>query len=163
VQPFHAGRLLAVSGVAWQGELVCAVHQRALRIWPPDCGISAYAETVPRDDAREAAVAALLAGIGWSGVFQAQFLEADGSAYLIDLNPRVYGSLALAIAAGANLPAVWADLLLGRPPALLRLGPGGLPGLLPRRRTVHAVWSRRDPAPLLATVRKLIPRARSAR
>ena len=37
---------------------------------------------------------------------------------MIDLNPRPYGSLALAIGSGLKLPAVWADLLLGREPRL---------------------------------------------
>ena len=44
---------------------------------------------------------------------------------LIDLNGRFYGSLSLAVAAGANLPAVWADLAMGRPPqAPVRAVPG---------------------------------------
>src|SRR4051794_16931078 len=53
VQPFLDGTLAAVCGVAWNGELVCAVHQQARGIWPPHAGISAFAETVPRDSPLE--------------------------------------------------------------------------------------------------------------
>ncbi len=180
VQPFVEGRLSAVAGAAWEGELVCALHQVALRITPPDCGISAYAVTVPREAELEAAVARLLGAIGWSGLFQLQFIrDRTGVDYLIDFNPRMYGSLALATAAGLNLPAIWLDLLLGRRPivpeyevgvryraeekdiralvrVLFRGRPGeALRGLVPRRRTVHAVFSVRDPLPLLTSIGKL--------
>jgi predicted ATP-grasp superfamily ATP-dependent carboligase len=178
VQPYLEGRLRAICGVAWNGELVCAEHQAAERIWPPECGISAYAETVPPDHELEAGVARLVASIGWSGIFQAQFLAVGDSVYLIDLNPRIYGSLALAISAGLNLPAIWVELLLGRRPTLAgyRVGTrfraeendaralgvalasgqwSAVRALAPRRRTAHAVFALRDPAPLLTTLGKL--------
>ncbi len=181
VQPYMDGRLSAISGVAWEGRLVCAVHQISHRIWPPDVGYSSYAETVPADPLLESRVAHLLREIGWSGLFQAQFLcTADGRRFLIDFNPRAYGSLALAVRAGANLPAMWAALVLGMPLPQVRYRPevryrlehndmraaarrmrGGdmaeaLAALLPRRRTAHAVFSLRDPRPLLTTAEKLL-------
>jgi biotin carboxylase len=111
VQPAIEGRLGAISGVAWEGTMVLAVHQVSRRIWPPHAGVSAYAETVAPDLALEGRLAGLIRLLGWSGIFQAQFILADEAAYFIDLNPRIYGSLALSVAAGANLPAVWVDLL----------------------------------------------------
>jgi predicted ATP-grasp superfamily ATP-dependent carboligase len=181
VQPYMDGRLSAISGVAWEGRLVCAVHQVSHRIWPPDVGYSSYAETVPADPVLESPVARLLQEIGWSGLFQAQFLcTADGRRFLIDFNPRAYGSLALAVRAGANLPALWAALVLGMPlppvryrsevryrlehndlrAAGRRMRDGdmlkALVALLPRRRTAHAVFSLRDPRPLLTTAEKLL-------
>ncbi|HYN36303.1 MAG TPA: ATP-grasp domain-containing protein, partial [Actinomycetota bacterium] len=49
---------------------------------------------------------------GFNGVFQAQF----AGDYLLDLNPRVYGSLPLATRAGVNLPGVYCDILRGNAP-----------------------------------------------
>lgn len=178
VQRYVGGELSAICGVAWHGEVVCASHQASRRIWPPGAGISSFAVTVAPDEELEAGVRRLIDAIGWSGIFGVQFLRGEGHAYLIDLNPRIYGSLALAIAAGHNLPAIWADLLLGRLP---RVGPyrvgaayrfeeddvraifhaarrgnvRALAALLPRRDTTHAVFSLRDPAPLLVTLGKL--------
>jgi predicted ATP-grasp superfamily ATP-dependent carboligase len=187
LQPFVTGSLAAVCGVAWNGELVCAIHQVADRIWPPDCGISAYATTVHPDATREAAVRRLLSLLGLSGIFQAQFVRVGGDWAFIDLNPRVYGSLALAVAAGLNLPAIWTDLLLGRVPEVgsYRVGVGfraegndarwiahnlrrgrlraGASGLLPRRRTVHALFSIRDPLPALKRVSGIVTRSRAGR
>ena len=182
VQPFVKGRLAAIGAVAWEGRIVAAVHQVAERIWPPDCGISAYAATVERDEQLEAAAARLLASLGWSGIVQLQFLRRDGRSLLVDLNPRPYGSLALAVAAGVNLPQLWVELLLGGTPRAnsYRVGvryrveekdmralihelvrgrrQAALAGLVPRPRTVHAVFSLRDPAPLLTTVTKAAAR-----
>lgn len=179
VQPHVAGPLLSVAGVAWQGELVCASHQVARRIYPPVCGVSAYAETIPRDPELEERIARLLRSIGWSGIFQAQFIRSGDTHYLIDLNPRIFGSLALPVAAGLNLPAIWVDLLLGGRPAVnsYRVGTRyraeekdagallgafargqfrvGFGGLIPRRRTVHAVYSLKDPRPTVTTLAKV--------
>jgi hypothetical protein len=184
VQPFLDGTLTAVAGVAWRGELVSAVHTAARRIFPERAGASAYAETVARDAELERGVAELVGLIGWSGIYDVQFVRSGGQPFLIDFNPRVYGSMALAVAAGHNVPAIWADLLLGREPrvgeyrvgvryrceerdvrALLRYAAERrfgelLAGVLPRPRTTHAVFSLRDPAPLLTLVEKYRARRR---
>ena len=111
--------------------------------------------------------------LGWSGVFNLQLIERDGRDYVIDLNPRFYVSLTLAVAAGLNLPAIWTSLLLGLPfedrgyragvrfrqekgdprailSELRRGRLGAARDLLPRRRTVHALFSIRDPRPGLS-------------
>ena len=173
IQPALEGYLTATSGVAWRGEVVAMAHQVARRIFPPQCGITAFAETVTPDPALEAGVSRLIGALGWSGIFQVQFVSSGGVSYLIDLNPRMYGSLALAVAAGLNLPAIWADLLLGRPPRagickvgarfrseerdLAALGAAMIAAdwrtvldvLRPRRGTTHALGALRDPMPLL--------------
>jgi biotin carboxylase len=178
VQQYLPGILRAVCGVVWNGELVCAVHQVTHRTWPPD-GPSAYAQTTAADPDLEQGVARLLGLVGWSGVFQAQFIESDGRNYLIDFNPRLYGSVSLAVFAGLNLPAIWANLLVGGAPAagnyrvgvryrceerdlralLAALAHGRVgvvvDGLVPRRRTVHAIFSRRDPLPAITSIAKL--------
>jgi predicted ATP-grasp superfamily ATP-dependent carboligase len=176
VQPYLQGRLAAVSGVAWKGRVVCAAHQVARRIYPPDCGISAFAVTTPPDEALEAAVSRLIALVGWSGLFQAQVLRSDDHASFIDLNPRMYGSLSLTVAAGLNLPAIWVERLRGSRPQLgaYRIGAryrseerdaGAIVtatlarrwreaagALVPRPGTTHAVFSLRDPLPLLTSI-----------
>jgi predicted ATP-grasp superfamily ATP-dependent carboligase len=173
VQPFATGRMRAVCGVLDAGRLVAAVHQDYVRIWPPGCGTASAAVTTAPDLDLEARLPHLLAG--HSGVFQVQLIED----FVIDVNPRVYGSLPLAVTAGANLPAIACAAAAGNPPdTLVRGRPGvryrwlegdlrsvlhdvrhgDLPlraagrALLPRRGTAHSVESLRDPAPLLARV-----------
>jgi predicted ATP-grasp superfamily ATP-dependent carboligase len=173
VQPFLEGSLAAACGVFWDGRLLCAEHQVARRIWPPECGVSSYAVTVPPDPELEEKIAALLQAIGWQGMFELQFIRRPEGEYVIDLNTRFYGSLALAVRSGLNLPAIWVDLLLGREPRIGRYRPGvryrseqrdaraivhafragrraeALRALVPRPRTAHAIFSARDPLPFI--------------
>ncbi len=185
LQPYITGSLVGVSGVSWEGELVCALHQVSTRIWPVLAGGGSYAQTIPPNIELERCVGRLLRSVSWSGLFQVQFIrDIRGEHYFIDLNPRIYGSLALAVAAGLNLPEIWLNLLLGRRldvgsyrvgtryrhderdvRALARmLADGGearwraLRGLVPRRGTTHAVFSLRDPMPLLTSAAKLANR-----
>jgi predicted ATP-grasp superfamily ATP-dependent carboligase len=146
-------------------------------------GGSAYAETIPPDDELERGVGRFLQLVDWSGLFQVQFIQDErGEHYLIDFNPRVYGSLALAVAAGLNLLDIWVARLLGRPHHVdgYRIGTrfrneekdvralaqmlvdgerlGALQGCMPRRGTTHAIFSVHDPMPLLTSLGKVTTR-----
>ena len=174
VQSFSEGDIWSVSGVVAAGRVLAAVQQRYLRIWPVSCGTASAAVTVPVDEERLDALRCLLDG--YEGVFQAQFA---GEA-LIDVNPRVYGSLPLAVAAGVNLPAIWCAWLEGRHPAVplrgrpgrryrwlegdirhvtsgLRTGRlnvrGAVAALGPHIGTAHSVEALSDPGPLIARLR----------
>jgi predicted ATP-grasp superfamily ATP-dependent carboligase len=178
VQPFLGDPMGAVGGVVWRGRLVCAVHQRNDRTWPAYCGTSSSAVTIEPDDALERELLRLLDG--FEGIFQAQL----AGPYLLDLNPRVYGSLPLAVAAGVNLPAAWCDLVGGAEVPTRRARPGvryrwmegdirslfsslrsrriGMAGALralrPVRGTAHSVESLRDPGPSFARLRHAMRR-----
>ncbi len=175
VQPYIEGRLISVNGVAFEGELYGANQHVVHRVWPDRCGQAVNAETIPMDPERERATAAFMRELDWNGVFNLQLIERDGRDYVIDLNPRFYVSLTLAVAAGLNLPAIWTSLLLGLPveddgyragmrfrqekgdprAILAEIRRGQLRAardLLPRRRTVHALFSIRDPRPGLSIV-----------
>ena len=98
-------------------RVVSSVQQEADRLWPPEAGGTVRATSVAIDPELERATAALLAQIGWFGLAQLQFVvPGDGVPRLIDFNGRFYGSLELALAAGPNLPAIWAALATGRSP-----------------------------------------------
>lgn len=182
VQPYLSGTLRAVGGVTWRGEIVAAAHQRYLRTWPPSAGGASAAVSVEPDRALEDKLTALLGGR--DGIFMAQLVDD----VLLDLNPRVYGSLPLAVAAGVNLPAIFCDLRSRPSRAVVRrrgragvtyrwiegdvrhvvarvrakeMGAvGALRALRPRRGVVHPVASLRDPGPMVARLRFALERAR---
>jgi hypothetical protein len=118
VQPHVADEMHAVAGVIWRGELKVAVHQRHVRLWPPQCGDACYAITTVPDPALEEGLRILLAD--FDGIFQAEF----AGQFLLDLNPRVYGSLPLAVSAGANLVGAFCDLLRRADVGSIRARPG---------------------------------------
>lgn len=106
-------RLLSLAGVATEDGLLAVAASRYLRTWPVHAGAAAFSETIAPPPGLVAAARAVLGQLGWHGIFELEFLETNkNQALLIDLNPRVYGSLALAVAAGVNLPALWCDFLL---------------------------------------------------
>jgi hypothetical protein len=107
VQRFLTDPLRAVAGVIWNGRLRAAVHQGYLRTWPPDCGVACAAVTVAPDHTLEGRLPALLEG--YDGIFQVQLL----GDHVIDINPRVYGSMPLAVRAGVNLPDITCRLSCG--------------------------------------------------
>lgn len=173
VQPYLVGEQRTVDGLAWNGEVVAVAQKTGDRTWPRDCGVLAYGRIVQSDPDLERCCREMLAGACWSGLFNLQFLDTPDGRFLIDFNPRAWNSLAVQVEAGANLPAAWVDLLLGRPvrPAVPRLGrrfrsefddarslwgawrsgqrSAAVRGLRPRRRTSHAMLSWKDPAPAL--------------
>lgn len=137
VQSYLSDGMRAMGGVISDGKLIAAVHQRYLRTWPSDCGGACAAETVEPDTEMEKRLVELMDG--FEGVFQAQF----AGDYLLDLNPRVYGSLPLATRAGVNLPGIFCDALRGK-----------LPGSIVRGRTgVFFRWLEGDFRHLLHGVR----------
>ena len=177
VQPVIDGEFHGLSGLAYQGRLVATMHTRYVRMWPQPCGTVAAAETVPPDDDLEARVAHLLRD--YDGPFHLDF----AGRYLLDVNPRIHATLPLAIRGGANLVAMYCDLLQGRSVPSVRVAPGlrfrwlegdlrtllwnarrGTPvrstlgALLPRRGTVHSFATIRDPGPAVARTRYMVRR-----
>jgi predicted ATP-grasp superfamily ATP-dependent carboligase len=185
LQEFVRGRLMSWAGVFDPGSgVLAAVQQESLRTWPLDAGVTARGITVPLSSALSSRIEAMLARLEWSGLAQLQFLmPPDGVPRLIDFNGRFYGSIGLAIAAGANLPAVWAAAATGRPVprAVARPGVrfqwlrGDLLGSLTGRRPVelgrcglwtvgafHPVWRADDPRPALRASAQFVRRRAAA-
>jgi predicted ATP-grasp superfamily ATP-dependent carboligase len=108
-------RIIFCAAVKSGERLLGFTVARFVRTWPPDAGSAAMAVTVDPPAGLEARVLDFVSRIGWKGVFQLQLLELDHRRFgLIDLNPRLFASLSLALRAGANLPGIWADQLLDR-------------------------------------------------
>ncbi len=180
VQPKIDAQFHGLGGIAFQGRLVATMRTRYLRLWPQPCGTIAAAETLPPDPMLEEKVAQLLRD--YDGPFHLDFV----GPYLLDVNTRIHATLPLALAGGANLVAMYCDLLLGRPVTTVRVPAGGrfrwvegdlrslwwsarrdnararstLVALIPRRGTVHSFASISDPGPAATRVGYMARRVR---
>ena len=175
LQSFIEGPLVSVAGVAWKGELHAPTEFTATRTWPISGGALAWGETVALDQTIADGIQAIIRKCGFEGLLQVQFIQGAERLYVIDINPRLYASVGLAIAAGHNLPAIWVDFLAGRQPSIgtsyrtgvrfraehndFRIAATEAAGrqwrkatttLRPRTGAVHAIWSIRDPAPCIS-------------
>jgi predicted ATP-grasp superfamily ATP-dependent carboligase len=118
VQRRVTGKVISVGGVATDRGLVGSVVSRYLRTWPAEGGRSSYTESIVPPAGLLDRVDALVAAIGWTGIFELELIQReDGLLHAIDFNPRPYGSMALARAAGVPLASLWCDALLGANPA----------------------------------------------
>lgn len=91
------------------------VHARIHEL-PLTGGGSTYRKSISPDPVLVAMAQRLLGTLNWHGVAMVEFKRSDdGSIYLMEINPRLWGSLALAIDAGVNFPLGMWHLACGQP------------------------------------------------
>ena len=169
--------IVSCAAVRVEGRLLGFTLARYARTYPPQVGMAALATTIAPPLSLVRQVEELLELIGWCGIFELELLElGEGRFGAIDFNPRPFGWMALPVGAGANLPALWCDHILGHQRsvspnrarvgvryrwedgdianALAQLRRGRLRSsaavLRPYRHVVHAHFRADDPAPLVA-------------
>ena len=117
VQPLVPGALSSLGIVLDRaGQVTAAFQQVARRTWPAAAGSSAMGVSVPLDGDVLERAASVLRAAGFYGLAEVEFLLDGDEITLIDVNPRFYGCLALALASGVNLAAAWRAAVLDLPP-----------------------------------------------
>ena len=112
-EAFFAGEGVGLSVLAGQGEVVMAFQHRRLREASASGGSSSRISE-PADPRLLAAAVALARATRLHGVAMFEFRRnpANGDFLLLEVNARFWGSLPLAVAAGADFPAALCDLWL---------------------------------------------------
>ncbi len=102
----------------WNGRIVASFAHRRLREKPPRGGVSVYRESIPPPQDLLTRSARLLAEHRWQGVAMIEFKREreTGTAYLMEVNGRLWGSLQLAIDAGVDFPRLFVEAALGNDP-----------------------------------------------
>lgn len=171
----------AVMVIGRDGTVLVELHQLAERTWPPGAGDTVLGRVVATEAELSDAAARLARELGWTGLAQIElFRDARGRPWITDFNGRFYGSMALAVGAGVNVPAIWArdalglDPWNGSGPSAARIGArfqwlnrdlaagwaGGprslLNALAAAPVAAHSMWEPSDPLPAF---RYLVPEA----
>ena len=106
VQRYAAGHGLGQFFFMYRGAVLRSFQHRRVAEWPPEGGFSSVCDAVPLSEHRElqALSVALLRAMGWEGVAMVEyrFDPACGRAELMEVNGRFWGSLPLAVQAGAG-------------------------------------------------------------
>jgi predicted ATP-grasp superfamily ATP-dependent carboligase len=119
IQARVEGPGLGVFLLRWEGRIVASFAHQRIREKPPSGGVSVCCESVAPPRALLAQSVALLEAIDWEGVAMIEFKHdhRSGRTFLMEINPRFWGSLQLAIDAGVDFPWYLVQVALGQPVA----------------------------------------------
>jgi len=110
IQQFLPGRREAVTMFYANDEVWARLAQISYREWPVLGGASVLCETIPLLPDITSDAERLVRAIDLEGCSMVEFRrDRDGHPVLMEVNPRVGGSVALAIAAGVNFPQLMYD------------------------------------------------------
>jgi biotin carboxylase len=104
VQELISGDLIGVCVFAINGEVQVSLCERYIRCKEAGFGTSVFRGPYANAAAAEQHARALCRGLNWTGVAQFDFIIRGEYAYFIDMNPRFWGALHLAIVNGYNFP-----------------------------------------------------------
>jgi D-aspartate ligase len=113
--PEAATGIYNISAYVRDGHLTGARGARKLLQQPRRLGTGVCFEEAPVVPALAEGLGRLVSRVGFSGVFEAEFIETEGDPVLIDFNPRFYNQMAFDIARGLPLPLLAYIDALGRP------------------------------------------------
>jgi protein-tyrosine-phosphatase/predicted ATP-grasp superfamily ATP-dependent carboligase len=141
------------------GRLLWVFRHERVHELPLTGGASTYRRSALARGPIVDAATALLDSLGWHGVAMVEFKQAaDGGWWLMEINPRLWGSLALAVDAGVDFPLGLWRLAQGQDPGPQ---PGYRVGYYARDLVSDVEWlkenlraDRRDP--LLMTRQRLV-------
>src|SRR6185312_16067486 len=123
-QEYFRGRGIGIEVLFERGELRWWFAHERIHALPVTGGASTYRRSIEPPEALLRATDTLLSHLRWHGVAMVEFKVApDGDFRLMEINPRLWGSLPLAVAAGVDFPS-----------GLLRLAQGEAPGPQPHYR-----------------------------
>jgi predicted ATP-grasp superfamily ATP-dependent carboligase len=113
----HGGERGVYTLYGRSGDLTALTVQERIRSNPPAGGASTYRETVADPELVELADG-LLTELDWQGLAMVEFRvdERSGEPQLMEINPRLWGSLALSVFAGADFPFLLYRMAVGDDP-----------------------------------------------
>ena len=113
IQEYTKGNGYGVEVFIHNGECKAKFVHKRLREYPVTGGASTLRESTTNDLLKQHALA-LLKELNWDGVAMVEFKydESSRQAYLMEVNGRYWGSLALSIAAGCDFPLLQCKTLM---------------------------------------------------
>ncbi|WP_413577664.1 ATP-grasp domain-containing protein [Bdellovibrio sp. HCB290] len=114
VQEYFQGLGVGVNVLASNGEVLYAFQHQRVHELPLTGGASCLRKSVKVESALLAATESLMKALSWTGVAMVEFKwnPQTGRFILVEINGRFWGSLPLAVGAGADFPAMLAELIL---------------------------------------------------
>jgi len=104
-QSYISGHGIGIELLFNQGRRVWHFAHERLHEYPLTGGRSTYRKSILPDPDMLAAAESLLSALEWHGVAMVEFkLGRNGAFHLLEINPRLWGSLAVAVDSGVDFP-----------------------------------------------------------
>src|SRR5579864_1749192 len=117
-QQYVSGRGIGVEFLFNRGQKVWHFAHERVHEYPLTGGASSYRRSIAPTTAMLHDAERLLTALNWHGVAMVEFkMDAKGHYWLMEINPRLWGSLALSIDAGVNFPLGLLQIAKGEEPA----------------------------------------------
>jgi len=113
IQEYVKGQIHDVVGIYQNGKCKAAIAQKRIETIPPTGGPGAYNKTIlDRKLVKQSTT--LLDHIDWHGPYQTEWIldPRDNKYKIIELNPKMWGTLELAIRSGVNIPEMTVRIAL---------------------------------------------------
>jgi D-aspartate ligase len=107
--------IYSLCGHARDARIVGTRAARKVLQWPRRLGIGVCFEAAPIHPELVADLGRLIARVGFSGTFEAEFVQDGERRLLIDLNPRFYSQMGFDVARGLPLPLLAYQDAIGEP------------------------------------------------
>jgi predicted ATP-grasp superfamily ATP-dependent carboligase len=106
IQEYVPGVNYSVASLYNEGKPRAFCCIKVPRAWPPTGGNSCFRESVPLDSEMRNYSEKLLNALDWHGIAEVEFRvdSRDNVPRLMEINPRFWGSLSVAVKAGVDLP-----------------------------------------------------------
>ncbi len=113
LQQYIAGEGVGYFALCVNGQVGAEFAHRRILEKPPSGGVSVLSESIPLSDAPVDESRRLLRDLEWTGVAMVEYKRStDGKFWLMEINPRFWGSLQLAIDCGRDFPRYLAEVFL---------------------------------------------------
>jgi predicted ATP-grasp superfamily ATP-dependent carboligase len=114
IQEHIDGELHDVTSCSWQGDVYSILSQRRLMTWY-DFGGGGIINMTTDEPIIKQYASEMIKQLGWSGILEFDFIRAKGNDYyLIECNPKIWGTTQLTTDAGLNMPKQAIDLYTGK-------------------------------------------------
>ncbi|HEY4678988.1 MAG TPA: ATP-grasp domain-containing protein, partial [Candidatus Angelobacter sp.] len=117
-QEYVSGRGIGIEFLFNRGKKIWHFAHERVHEYPLTGGASSYRRSIDPPAAMLRDAENLLATLNWHGVAMVEFkMNANGQYWLMEINPRLWGSLALSIDAGVDFPLGLLQIASGNEPA----------------------------------------------